>query len=494
MATAPVLMPMKCRLVGAAGLVAGLITVSAAQASAAQARQASDAVALPSDIDIRKVLVDRVDVLAGKEDGIGIVVGIIGPQGRRIISYGHLNQGDPRPLDGNTGFEIASVTKVFTALLLAEMVQTREVALADPVAKYLPAGVKIPERNGHAITLLDLATHTSALPFMPDEMPAFGDSTAAKPSSADIYRFLAGYHLPRDPGVDWDYSNIGYWLLGEALASRAGMDFESLLRARVLAPLNLNDTAITPSARLRANLALGHDVSLQPAPYFSAGSTYALMPAAGGLVSTPNDLLGFLSAVMGYERSPLASAMAAMLSTQRPKSSGQRQALGWIVRGDGNDQLIFHDGGSFGFASSLAWDAKARIGVVVLSNQLSDVSDIARHLLRPNIPLAKPTATKHTEIALDADVLKTYEGRYEASSEGIFQVTLEATFLTIQAPPDWGLPKMRLRPENPRDFFATELPLRVTFQTDSGGHVTGMLVYPPRGQPALPAKRMISDK
>ena len=200
----------------------------------------------PSDIDIRKVIADRVDVFAGKEDGIGIVVGIIGPQGRRIISYGHLNQGDPRPLDGNTDFEIASVTKVFTALLLAEMVQTREVALADPVAKYLPARVKIPERNGHAITLLDLATHTSALPFMPDEMPAFGDSTAAKPSNADIYRYLAGYHLPRDPGADWDYSNTGYWLLGEALAHRGGMDFESLLRARVLAPLNLKDTAITP--------------------------------------------------------------------------------------------------------------------------------------------------------------------------------------------------------------------------------------------------------
>lgn len=493
MPTASVPMHMKCRIAGVAGLLASLITFSTAQAATAQFAQGSGSIALPSDSDIRKMLADRVDLLAGKDDGIGIVVGIIGPQGRRIISYGHLNQGDARPLDGNTGFEIASITKVFTALLLAAMVQTREVALTDPVAKYLPAGVKIPERDGHAITLLDLATHTSALPFMPDEMPAFGDA-AAKPSNADIYRYLATYRLPRDPGVDWDYSNIGYWLLGEALAHRAGMDFESLLRDRVLAPLNLKDTAITPSARMRANLAVGHDVSLQPAPYFSAGSTYALMPAAGGLISTTNDLLGFLSTLMGYAGSPLAPAMAAMLTTQHPKSPGQRQALGWIVLGDGNDQLIFHDGGSFGFASSLEWDPKARIGVVVLSNQLSDVSDISRHLLRANIPLAKPTATKHTEISLDIAALKTYEGRYEASGEGIFQVTLETTFLTIQAPSDWGLPKLRLRPETPRDFFATELPLRVTFHTDSGGHVTGMLVYPPRGQQAIPAQKISTDK
>jgi serine-type D-Ala-D-Ala carboxypeptidase/endopeptidase len=470
-------------------MLAGLISIAGAQP-----RQDSGSLGIPSDVEIREMLAARIDALAGQEDGIGIVVGVISPQGRRVISYGHLNQGDPRPLDGNTGFEIASVSKIFTALLLADMVQKHEVALADPVVKYLPDGVRLPEHNGHAITLLDLATHTSALPFMPDEMPTFGDSAAAQPTSADIYRFLARYQLPRDPGADWGYSNLGYWLLGEALSSRAGVDFENLLRARVLAPLNLKETAITPSTTLKANLAIGHDAGLRPAPYLSATSTYALMPAAGGLVSTPNDLLRFLSAVMGYEPSPLAPEMAAMLSTQRPKSSRQRQALGWVVQGDGNDKLIFHDGGSFGFASSLAWDPKTRIGVVVLSNQLADVSDIARHLLRPDIPLAKPTATKRTQISLDPAVLETYAGRYEASGEGIFQMALEATFLTIQAPTDWGLPKLRLHPESRSDFFATELPLRVTFRTDSGGHVTGMLVYPPRGQHEVPAQRIGSDK
>lgn len=473
----------------ATAMLAGLVSLAGVQP-----RQDSGAVIIPSDVEIRTMLAERVDNIAGPEDGIGLVVGIISPQGRRVISYGHLNQADPRPLDGNTGFEIASVTKVFTALLLAEMVQKGEVALTNPVEKYLPAGVELPERNGHAITLLDLATHTSGLPFMPDQMPAFGDSTAIKPSNADIYRFLAHYRLPRDPGADWDYSNVGYWLLGQALAARAGMDFEHLLRERVLDPLDLKNTAITSSATLKANLAVGHDASLHTAPYFSAGSTYALMPAAGGLISTANDLLKFLSAVMGYQRSPLAPAMAAMLATQRPKSPGQRQALGWIVSGDSNDQLIFHDGGSFGFASSLAWDPKSKTGVVVLSNQLADVSDIARHLLRPNIPLAKATAGKHTEISLDSAVLKNYAGRYEAPGEGVFQVALEATFLTIQAPSDWGLPKLRIRPESPRNFFATELPLRVTFQTDSGGHVTGMLVYPPRGQHEIAAQRIGPNK
>ena len=107
------------------------------------------------------------------------------------------------------------MTKVFTALLLADMAGRGEVALADPVAKHLPSGFKVPARSGRSITLLDLATHTSGLPFMPDE-------------GVPLSEFLGRHELRREIGAEWEYSNLGYWLLGEALAFRAGMDFESL--------------------------------------------------------------------------------------------------------------------------------------------------------------------------------------------------------------------------------------------------------------------------
>lgn len=478
------------RTVCAAGILAGsMMTLAGAQAG-----PGSGAIVLPSDADIRKVLAERVDALAGPEDGVGIVIGVIGPQGRRVISYGHLGQGDPRPLDGDTGFEIGSVGKVFTALLLADMVQKGEVTLADPVAKYLPA-VKIPERNGRAITLLDLATHTSGLPFMPDDLPAFDDAAATKYGAAQLRRFLAGYELPRDSGAEWDYSNIGYWLLGQALASRAAMDYESLLRTRVIAPLKLTSTAITPSPKMKAKLAVGHNAVLQPSPSLSTVPIYAEMSAAGGLVSTVNDLLTLLAATMGYERSPLAPAMATMLSTRRPMPRhGEAQALGWVVIGEGDDQLIVHDGGTWGYVSSVGWDPKKRVGVVVLSNQLAGVSDIARHLLRPNVPLERPSATRRTEIALDSAALDTSAGQYEARDEGVFVIVREGDFLTIQPPASWGLPKLRLRPESPREFFVAELPLRATFQTDHDGRVNGLLVYPPRGQHAILANRMSSDR
>jgi D-alanyl-D-alanine-carboxypeptidase/D-alanyl-D-alanine-endopeptidase len=466
----------------------------------AQSKQSSATTVFPSDAEIRKILAGRVDTLAGPQDGIGIVVGVIGPKGRRVIPYGHLNQADPRPLGGDTLFEIGSVSKVFTALLLADMARKGEVALADPVAKYLPAGVKIPERDGRSITLVDLATHTSGLPFMPDELPVFNASIAANDSTAQLYRFLARYQLTRDPGAEWDYSNIGYWLLGQTLAARAGMDYESLLRTRVIVPLKMKSTAITLSSDLKARLAVGHNAVLQPALPFSSVSPYGAMPAAGGVVSNVNDLLTFLAVAMGYEPSPSALSMTAMLYTRRPiDGDGSEQALGWVVTGKGNDQLVTHDGFTWGYASYVAWNPATRAGVVVLSNQQTSVGDIGRHLLLPNMPLEPPTVRKHTEIKVASTVLDAYAGQYQVEGVGLFNIVRDNhvrdnDFLTIQLPADWGLPKLRLRPESRQDFFVAELPVRVTFQTDSEGRVSGLLLYPPRGQHALSANRLRSEK
>jgi CubicO group peptidase (beta-lactamase class C family) len=446
---------------------------------------------LPDD-EIRKILAERV---GENEKAIGIVVGVIDPQGRRIISYGHRDVGDARPLNGDTVFEIASVTKVFTALLLADMVEKNEVVLSDTASKYLTAAaIKLPERNGHLITLLDLATHTSGLPFMPADAPPFNDPAAAKYSTGDLKRYLASYQLTRDIGSDWDYSNIGYWILSEALAARAGKDIKDLIHSRVFAPLRMPDTGFELSPKMKENLAPGHDSALQPAPAAETIPIYSIMPAIGLLYSTTNDLLAFLSECMGYEPSPLVPAMKVALSNRRLVQPGNEQALGWNVYGKGDDQVIFRDGSSFGYASVMAYDPKARVGVVVLTNQVGDVGDIARHLLRPDFPLAKPANTKHIEIALDSKILDSYVGRYEAKGEGIFVIARENDFLTIESPADWGLPKLRIRPESQRDFFATELPLRVTFQTVPDGKARSLTIYPPRGQKGVPANKLAAGK
>jgi D-alanyl-D-alanine-carboxypeptidase/D-alanyl-D-alanine-endopeptidase len=450
----------------------------------------TDSVVPPSETDILKLIADRVDTLAGHGDGIGIVVGVVEPRGRRIVSYGHFNQGDSRAVDGDTIFEIGSITKIFTALLLADFVQKHEVNLSDPASKYLPANLKLPERGGKSITLLDLATHTSGLPFMPP-LPDSSAIGAARYSAKDLYGYLANFSLPYDIGTRWDYSNIGYWLLSEVLAARGGAGYERLLLKRIINPLGMTNTAFVASTAMKANFAIGHYASMQPADSFLSLPGYAIMPAAGGLLSSVDDLLAIPSIALGFRTSPLAVLIANCLSPRRPTATKRiEQALGWTVMEDNAGQTVFRDGGTLGHASAMIWDPAKRVGVVVLSNHVQSVSDLARHMLRPNDPLDQPTAIRHTEIFLDLTTLKGYEGRYEVEDEGVFELKLEGKFLTFQAPADWGLPKLRLHAESERDFFANELPLLVTVQLGNDGRATALSITPPRGQRAMQARKV----
>src|ERR1035441_3482541 len=173
---------------------------------------------VPSDSVIRAILADRIDTL---HQNVGIAVGIVDANGRRFVSYGSFSVTDPRPVGNDTVFEIGSTTKVFTSTILADMVQRGEVSLDDPVAKYLPAGVKMPQRDGKQITLIDLATHTSGLPRMPSNFaPKDPRSPYADYTVASLFQFLSSYELKRDIGSQFEYSNMGVGLLGQALARR----------------------------------------------------------------------------------------------------------------------------------------------------------------------------------------------------------------------------------------------------------------------------------
>ena len=175
---------------------------------------------------------------------------------------------------------------------------------------------------------------------------------------------------------------------------------------------------------------------------------------------------------MGYEDSKLAPSMAKLLQTRRP-AGDLEQALGWMVMGAGEDQIVLHDGGSFGFASSVAWLPQQRVGVVVLMNQAGNVGDIARHLLRPSLRLPQQvTPARHTEITLEAGTLDAFAGRYDLQDEGVTTIARDGGLLTIELPASWCLPKLNLHAESQRDFFATELPLRVTFEVDANDRVT----------------------
>src|SRR4051812_43065959 len=192
---------------------------------------------LPDD-EVRTILRDRIE---GARQSLGIVACVFDSERQKTVSHGRSGAANDRPLDGDTVFEIGSITKVFTALLLTEMVTRGEVSLDDPVAKYLPETVKMPERNGKQITFLDLATYRSGLPGLADDIPNDGANPYANYTSQRLYAFLSGHTLKFEPGRHYEYSNLAFALLGHALSLKADAPYEELVVSRICAPLGLTD-------------------------------------------------------------------------------------------------------------------------------------------------------------------------------------------------------------------------------------------------------------
>lgn len=440
---------------------------------------------VPADAAIRDILVDRVDV---QHKNTAIVVGIVSPQGRRVISYGKTGSTTSPSLDGDTVFEIGSVTKIFTSVLLADMARRGEVDLQDPVGKYLPASARIRSNNGRTLTLTDLATHTSGLPFWPSKIPATreGALSMATYSEDQLFQFLSGFEIPDTIGTNWSYSNIDAGLLGLALGRRAGTPYEALVKSRITNPLGMHSTAIKLSAEMKARLPLGHDADLKDAPLWNVPT----LAGAGSLYSSVNDLLTFLAA-FETDGSDLNRLLPTMLEIRR-QGPGFKQALGWwiISTGPQDEGILAHDGGTLGFASSIAYDPKTRTGIVVLSNTVNGVGDIARHLLRSAIPLTKPAAPAPQKVAvqIDPNLLDRYIGDYAPGPGGIFAISRKDDHLAIQIP---GLPLLQLRPESESTFFVPEnTRVTVVFEVDSAGAVTRLMLHSPDGDtPAARVKR-----
>ena len=443
--------------------------------------------------EIREILVKRVDQ---QKQATGIVAGVIEPKGRRVVAYGSLAKGDPRPVDGDTIFEIGSVSKIFTSLLLADMVNREEAALDDPAAKYVPEHVRMPERSGKSITLLDLSTHHSGLPRLPgnlntkmkDPRNPYADYTVD-----DLYEFLSSYTLPRDPGSEFEYSNVGAGLLGGLLARRAGSDYESLIRSRVTEPLNMPDTGITLSSSMKQRMATGHNPMLTPMPNWDLAS----LAGAGALRSSANDMLTFLEAFLGYKETPLAPAMKAMREIRRPVGKGSI-GLGWFVFPIDDREIANHDGGTGGFCSWAGYDPEGRIGAVVLANTYTraGVVDIGFHLLDPKWPLADiESPQQRTEIPIDPKLLDNYTGRYQLNPNLIIEITRDGDRLFSQpvmvTPPQPGmtLPKLELFAEGEKNFFHKTVDGQIAFETGSDGRATGLVIHRP-GRDKTSASRL----
>ena len=304
-------------------------------------------------------------LLSKSVDG-GAVVGVLDHGQRRIFSYG-----SARP---DSIFEIASITKTFTGLALAQMVAQNKVTLDEPVRSLLP-GLTITPSMGTEITLLDLATHHSGLPSDPDNLSPFDPHNPyATYDSTRFLEFVNHHGLTKPDGVEYTYCNLGYGLLGYALARQSGVSYAQLIKTQITEPLHLSDTVVTLSPERRKRLIQGHDSN------FNAASTweFGALDGEGGLHSTAADLLTFLDANLHPEKYaavappglPLATLPAAIAIDHKLRADadpGNKIALGWFFHK--SERYFSHDGKSGGYNSRVAFYPDKDRAIVVLYNR-----------------------------------------------------------------------------------------------------------------------------
>lgn len=332
---------------------------------------------------------------------VGLVIGVSGPKGRVVRGHGKVTlDGKAQVPDGQTLYEIGSITKAFTGTLLADRVLAGEVALDAPVRGRLPKSWRLPARDGREITFLHLATHTSSLPVQP---PLIGLLALKGKDPLDPYgsfepvnleRTLTGLTISRPIGSKYEYSNLGVGLLGHALAGEDERGnvrgrYEALLIERVLRPLHLDQTRITLDDARRKRLAPGHNAAGKP----TSGWTFACLEACGGLRSNADDLLTFAESAMGSREVPPPLKDAFRLATEPWREIPQRErfvGLCWMRQplfaaarsGPAPRLMIWHNGGTGGYRSFLGFVPETKTAVVALANTSQSVDALAIEVLQ----------------------------------------------------------------------------------------------------------------
>jgi D-alanyl-D-alanine-carboxypeptidase/D-alanyl-D-alanine-endopeptidase len=294
-----------------------------------------------------------------------------------FAQFGHKTLPDGPAPAADTAYEIGSITKTFTATLLADMILNKEITLETTIGDLVP-GAKDYPADVRRITVGKIATHSSGLPRLPANLFATVKDPAnpyATYTPEHLDAFLRTFVLPAAPKPE--YSNLGFGLLGYALATKAGKSYEQLITERVLAPLGMRDSGITLTGSQQSRLAPGHADGKAVANW-----DIPTLAGAGALRSTPADMAKYLSAVLDPPDSRIGRAIRMARDPRADFANGMRIGLAWIAaKSDGGKDLIWHNGGTGGYRSFIGIIPDSKVGLVVLTNANSNPDPIAMKAL-----------------------------------------------------------------------------------------------------------------
>jgi CubicO group peptidase (beta-lactamase class C family) len=369
--------------------------------------------------------------------------------------------------DTSTQFELGSLTKTFVGLLLAQQVLAGRMTLEGPVQTALPDGLKLLDSLGQPLRWVDLATHRSGLPRLPANLaPSLPQDPYADYDEARLQAFVGSWQPTRPRDAAFEYSNLGYGLLGYALAREAGQALDVLLRDQVLAPLGLQGMVLARPGTPAGRLATGHDAQGQAVPPWH----FDVLAGAGALRATLAETVHYAQAALGVVDNPLAPAFRLALTPRAEgPSPSSRIGLGWLFGPLNGRTVANHDGATFGFSSSLFLDLDRQRAGLVLANAMVPINDLALHLLDAAVPLrdlaAEAQATQAPAISLPEAALAELAGRYALNPQFKLVLRVEGQRLFAQAT---GQGEFELFASAPRRFFARVTPLQIHFEGEAG--------------------------
>ena len=381
----------------------------------------------------------------------GIVVGVVDAGRREVYGFGKGPAG--KAPDGGTLFELGAVTKIYTGLLLADSVQRREVDLDTPVAELLPPGVTVPTRDKLAITLRQLALHSSGLPPLPPSLQTASDNPFGAYRENQLYQDLIRTQLVHPPGSRILFSEYGAGLLGHALGLKIGGGYAKALDGRVLQPLELKSTFFVVPKDAAARLATGTNDNLEPV----AAWTYDALAGADGLISSVRDQLTFVEAQLDAEAGSKGALRPAMRLTHETQleRTGDNEGIGWQIDSAGR---YWQNGSTGGYHAFVGFDPKTRRGIAILaSTRTALVDSLATGLYRalagedvkpPKFP--------------SAEQLKSFAGSYDFQGMKL-SITAQGKRLYVEGP---GEPKIRMMPISEHEFWIDRLQSVVVFERD----------------------------
>jgi len=394
----------------------------------------------------------------------GIVVGIYESGKVSYYSFGVADIQKNEPVTSKTLFEIGSITKVFTTSLAALLSLENKISFSDKAQKYLPSKAVLPEKDGKAITLKHLATAHSGLPRMPKNFTPVDIANPYIDYREDaLTLFLNNVELTRDPGNEYEYSNLGMGLLGYIVTRVEEKPYPKLVTDRITKPLEMKHTFVS-GMRNDKPLALGYS-DKNPVKAWTWDNE-SVLTGAGGLISNAEDMMKFLVAQLTTGNTQLSQAFV-LTHIARADAGKMKIGYGWHIR---DENIIWHNGGTGGFRSFAGFDKTKNKAVVILTNSTTGADDLGFHLLDEKLALKdlkKP-------FTVSEETLKKYIGSYELSPGFNIEVAIDKDQLSIQAT---GQPKAAIYAESETKFYLKVVPAQIEFFSDTTGFVEKLVLY-----------------